>query len=339
MVFDGVSIHTCISLSHKEVKSREVTFFEPVSEKKITLNNIESQLRSFSLKRTDLTDNWIIADRSNTIIIDKIKRNSVLLGNISTITKGATSGDREIFTVLKSFAENSEFENELLKTSINSKDIKKYVLVDSGKYLIYTDNSTTIENYPNIYKYLVKHKKKLSERNEVLKRMYPWYRLERPRGKEIFDAREKLVVPYRAENNTFAYDNNQGFNDGGGSYTIAMKEGEITTIKYLLGILNSKLMDWFYRFIGKPKGKIREYFNKPLSLIPIKKISLTQQQPFIAFVDKILSLAQSDDYLRNTLKQAKAKDLEAEIDQLVYKLYDLTPEEIKIVEGKDENAD
>ncbi|MBW2662937.1 MAG: hypothetical protein JRD93_13325, partial [Deltaproteobacteria bacterium] len=109
--------------------------------------------------------------------------------------------------------------------------------------------------------------------------------------------------------------------------------GEITTIKYLLGILNSKLMDWFYRFIGKPKGKIREYFNKPLSLIPIKKISLTQQQPFVTFVDKILSLTQSDDYLRNTLKQAKVKALEQEIDQLVYKLYDLTPEEIKIVEG------
>ncbi|MBW1744768.1 MAG: N-6 DNA methylase [Deltaproteobacteria bacterium] len=339
MVFDGVSIHTCISLSHKEVKSREVTFFEPVSEKKITLNNIESQLRSFSLKRTDLTDNWVIADRSNTVIIDKIKRNSVLLGNISTITKGATSGDREIFTVLKSFAKNSGFENKLLKTSINSKDIKKYVLVDSGKYLIYTDNSTTIENHPNIYKYLVKHKKKLSERNEVLKRMYPWYRLERPRGKEIFDASEKLVVPYRAENNTFAYDNNQGFNDGGGSYTIAMKEGEVTTIKYLLGILNSKLMDWFYRFIGKPKGKIREYFNRPLSLIPIKKISLTQQQPFVAFVDKILSITKSGDYLQDKFKQAKVKAIEAEIDQLVCKLYDLTPEEIKIVEGKDDNAD
>jgi hypothetical protein len=334
MVFDGVSIHTCISLSHKEVKSREVTFFEPVSKRKITLNNIESQLRSFSLKRTDLTDNLVIADRSNTAIIDKIKRNSVLLGNISTITKGTTSGDREIFTVLKSFAENSGFENELLKTSINSKDIKKYVLIDSGKYLIYTDNSTTIENYPNIYKYLVKHKKKLSKRNEVLKSMYPWYRLERPRKKEIFDAREKLVVPYRAENNTFAYDNNQGFNDGGGSYTIAMKEGEGATIKYLIGILNSKLMNWFYRFIGKPKGKIKEYFNRPLSLIPIKKISLTQQQPFIAFVDKILSLTQSDDYLQNAQQQAKVKVIEEEIDQLVYKLYGLTPEEIKIVEGE-----
>jgi Eco57I restriction-modification methylase/TaqI-like C-terminal specificity domain len=339
MVFDGVSIHTCISLSYKEVKSREVIFFEPVSEKKRTFNNIESQLRSFSLKRTDLTDNWLIADRSNTAIIDKIKKNSILLGTISTITKGATSGDREIFTILKSFAENSRFENELLKTSINSKDIKKYVLVDSGKYLIYTDNSTTIENYPNIYKYLVKHKKKLSERNEVLKRMYPWYRLERPREKEIFDAREKLVVPYRAENNTFAYDNNQGFNDGGGSYTIAIKEGEITTIKYLLGILNSKLMNWFYKFIGKPKGKIREYFNRPLSLIPMKKISLTQQQPFITFVDKILSLTQSENYLENPQKQAKVKDLEAKIDRLVYQLYGLTPEEIKIVEGENANAD
>ena len=92
-------------------------------------------------------------------------------------------------------------------------------------------------------------------------------------------------------------------------------------------------MNWFYRFIGKPKGKIREYFNRPLSLIPIKKNSLTQQQPFIAFVDKILSLTQSDDYLQNAQQQAKVKVIEEEIDQLVYKLYGLTSEEIKIVEG------
>ena len=107
-----------------------------------------------------------------------------------------------------------------------------------------------------------------------------------------------------------------------------MKEGESTTIKYLLGILNSKLMNWFYRFIGKPKGKIREYFNKPLSLIPIKKISLTQQQPFIAFVDKILSLKKSD-------PQTDTSALESKIDGMVYELYGLTAEEIAIV---DENA-
>ena len=48
---------------------------------------------------------------------------------------------------------------------------------------------------------------------------------------------------------------------------------------------------------------------------------------------QILSITKDDDYLDNPDNQAKVKKLEKEIDQLVYKLYELTPEEIKIVEG------
>ena len=68
-----------------------------------------------------------------------------------------------------------------------------------------------------------------------------------------------------------------------------------------------------------------------LEQLPIK------QEPFADLVNQILSITKSEDYAENPPKQAKVKALEAEIDQLVYKLYDLTPEEIKIVEGKDEN--
>jgi len=50
-------------------------------------------------------------------------------------------------------------------------------------------------------------------------------------------------------------------------------------------------------------------------------------------INQILSLTESEDYTENPQKQAKVKALEAEIDQLVYKLYGLTEEEIKIVEG------
>jgi len=50
-------------------------------------------------------------------------------------------------------------------------------------------------------------------------------------------------------------------------------------------------------------------------------------------VNKILSLTQSKDYLESSQKQARVKEYERQIDQLVYKLYDLTDEEIKIVEG------
>ena len=65
--------------------------------------------------------------------------------------------------------------------------------------------------------------------------------------------------------------------------------------------------------------------------MPFIKISSERQKPFIQLVDQILSITKSDDYLDNPDKQAKVKRLEKEIDQLVYKLYELTPEEIEIV--------
>ena len=52
----------------------------------------------------------------------------------------------------------------------------------------------------------------------------------------------------------------------------------------------------------------------------------------IQLVDQILSITKNEDYLKNPDKQAKVKKLEKEIDKLVYELYELTPEEIKIVE-------
>ena len=73
---------------------------------------------------------------------------------------------------------------------------------------------------------------------------------------------------------------------------------------------------------------------KGVRQFPIQEIDSNKQKPFICLADKILALTQSDDYLENPKKQVKAKTLEAEIDQLVYKLYDLTPEEIEIVEGE-----
>ena len=59
----------------------------------------------------------------------------------------------------------------------------------------------------------------------------------------------------------------------------------------------------------------------------------SKQKPFIEIVDTILPISQSDDYLQSSQKQTEVKALEAEIDQLVYQLYGLTPEEIEVVEN------
>ena len=71
-----------------------------------------------------------------------------------------------------------------------------------------------------------------------------------------------------------------------------------------------------------------ELYLTPLSEIPIKKVNEDIQSKFVSIVDKILVITQTDDYLENQEKQDAVKEYEKQIDIMVYKLYDLTYEEI-----------
>jgi len=81
------------------------------------------------------------------------------------------------------------------------------------------------------------------------------------------------------------------------------------------------------------QGNNYQIDKEPLLAIPIYKPSNQEQQPITVLVDRLLSTTKGDDYPENPATQAKVKQLEHQTDQLVYKLYGLTPEEIEIVES------
>ena len=107
------------------------------------------------------------------------------------------------------------------------------------------------------------------------------------------------------------------------------------SIKYCLGILNSKLMDYYFQ------KTFNEYEVKPAHLrqLPIRQISLSDQQPLISLVDKMLFLNKrlSEIGDKKTDERARIEEeirkTDAEIDSLVYRIYGLTDEEIKVVEA------
>jgi len=98
-------------------------------------------------------------------------------------------------------------------------------------------------------------------------------------------------------------------------------------LKYLLAILNSRLFYLWFSKKGKRKGEMLELLQKPLSEVPVKIILEDEQQSFITLVDRVLAAKRAN-------PQANISAWEEEIDQLVYQLYELTEDEIKIVEGK-----
>lgn len=345
-VFKKANVHTNIILMNKTAIMDYFEYFE-INPEKFDLNLlINEPYENIQINKNELKNSvWLISDNKQKGIIKKILSSSIELRNYILITKGITSGNRDIFTVDEDTVKNNNFEINLLKKSINSSDIKRYLLLDSKKYLIYIDSNTDIDKYLNIKNYLNKFKSELKNRNEVKQNLYPWYRLERPRTKEIFETKYKLVVPYRSPQNNFALDTNGGFNDGGGSYSLILKQNSNINILFLLGLLNSKLLDWYYGFIGKSKGNMREYFNKPLEIIPIIKLDLSnlkdikQHNRMVFLVEQMLGLKKREHHasLTSHEKEMLIRQIEMtdkQIDTLVYELYGLTDDEIKVVEGE-----
>ena len=97
-------------------------------------------------------------------------------------------------------------------------------------------------------------------------------------------------------------------------------------MKYILALLNSKLFyKWFYHK-GKRKGESLELYLVPLSETPLLIADLKIQLKFETIVDKIIA---------DKKKNKSTTEYERIIDQMVYKLYDLNEEEIKIIEGNE----
>ena len=102
--------------------------------------------------------------------------------------------------------------------------------------------------------------------------------------------------------------------------------------KYICALLNSKIIHFYFSQISYALGKgAFRWIKQFVEQLPIPRISEDKQKPFVDLVDKILSITKGDDYLENPSKQAKVKEYERQIDELVCKLYDLTEEEIKII--------
>ena len=98
--------------------------------------------------------------------------------------------------------------------------------------------------------------------------------------------------------------------------------------KFLLGILNSKAIRFYLNLIAETSGMgTSRWINNYVKEFPIPIVARNQQAPIIQLVNQILTA-------KHTNSNADVSNLENEIDKIVYLLYDLTPDEIAIVDDK-----
>lgn len=96
-------------------------------------------------------------------------------------------------------------------------------------------------------------------------------------------------------------------------------------MKFLIGILNSKLVSFWLRHKGKMQGNNYQIDKEPLQSIPLPNNIQEQELPIICLVNKIISAKANN-------PSADTTQFELQIDILVYHLYDLTYNEVLIVD-------
>lgn len=209
----------------------------------------------------------------------------------------------------------NENEKKLLKPLYESELLTKYTYKkDNYKYIIYTDSSfkdiSKMKEYPILKKHLDDFKEVITSDNKP-------YGLHRARKEEFF-IENKIVSLRKTSEPYFCYLDKP-------SYFMAefyiLKTDRIN-MKYLTGLLNSKLVAFWLRYMGKMQGSNYQIDKEPLMNIPIKIASENIENKIIDLVDEIIELKKLN---------KDTQDLEDRIDEMVYGLYGLTEEEKELV--------
>ncbi|MEM4271435.1 MAG: N-6 DNA methylase, partial [Candidatus Pacearchaeota archaeon] len=350
-VFKGVGITTCILLLSKQNSSSQFKVYKMTSKElkeKELLDNLKNAklFEYFEIQRERLNPSlWSLEHPTLFQLNQKIDSKGDLLGNILFIGKGMETGRNEIFgkRTLEEIQSFGLQKGQYFKRAANS-DIQRYFLKDRGEYLIYIEDFEKFKDLPeNLQIYLKQNSKELKSRAAYQRGDCEWWKYTWPLHKQWY-GKQKIISPFMSQRNRFMIDEKNEYLSLTDT-TVLFENEQAEDFKYILALLNSKLLTFRFRRIGKLKsGGIYEYVDNSVSKLPIKRIDFQNKKEkeihdkLVKYVDSLISFKKELDKEISSLRKAQlerqVQAIDEEVDQLVYSLYELTPEEIKIVEAE-----
>lgn len=282
---------------------------------------------------------FVFASKKEQDIISSIQAKSHhKLRDVASINQGIVSGADKVTTSNIKYIDEmdiSSFEikkgdgifvlkkEELKKAGFNEDDnfivpfyknssIEKYKVNPSNLFLIYSTNKIKGEDKENVIEYLSKYRKILERRRECKNGSLPFYSLQWARKRQIFEG-EKLVVPQRATVGKFAYHNGEFYASADVYFITDMKVDSF----FLLGYLNSSLVTYYLKYIGKSKGSYLELYRRPLGEIPIPVFDDAKMKEISRLAKEIYEKNSGEkdfEYLRQR---------ENEIEDLIWEMFEL----------------
>jgi len=254
------------------------------------------------------------------------------------VASGISTGCDKAFRVDNKTIKEKTLEKDILYPVIIGREIHDYYSPESTDYkIIFTTRDTKKKDCPNIIKYLEGFSDKLSKRSEVKQELMPWWSLNRPRTHELFNA-PKIILRQTADS-IYAAIETKGYYCLDTILVIKLKNPAINEYKFLLALLNSSLLRWLYKNLTQETDRIFAQV-KPINIrkLPIPELENSElKNEIVKIVDLIIGLKHKSITATSVSGNERDKIIlktHKEIDNLVYELYGITKEEMKIIENE-----
>jgi len=271
-------------------------------------------------------ESWLLEKSQFLDIINKLKIHPSLAEGMGKCWYGIVSGSDKVFIFNADDLQNIPIEKEALLPLIRAQNCGRYEFSSFSKYVIYpykSVNGKTIllsedeikNDYPKLYNFLLNNKGTLTKRKDSRKTFSNkknWYSLTRFGRVNIFE-RNKIIFPGETKKNKFGLDISGAGYSGARVFSVTSENPKIS-IKYLLSIFNSLLIERYLHSIAPLKqGGYYSYSSSYIDKLPIPKINLESQKPFIKKTDEMLNFNQQiqdevkgfHDWLRHTFNIEK----------------------------------
>ncbi len=350
-VFETATTYPCILFVSKDKPSDNV---QVVKMEELAFYNLSGYVEKhgYTQPQRELDDNgWSLASENTQKVLEKINKVGVPLAQYvdGKIYRGVLTGLNEAFVIdeatkNKLIAEDPK-SAEVIKPFLAGKEIKRYQPFKGKNHLIFFPNGWTNEQsgtasdkwtwlqkrYPEVTKYLQPFAERAKKRYDQGEH---WWEL---RSCAYYDEFEKQKILYAeiAQIGQFILDKSNSYCD-----TTGFILGSDS--KYLLGILSSQLWTFLFKAVSSEiQGGFLRWKRQYMAPLPIRTINFSdpadkqKHDAVVELVETMLSLHEqavtADPSERARLEQEIAATDE-QIDRLVYGLYELTEEEIRIVE-------
>lgn len=351
-VFEEATTYPCLWNIIKQ-KPNQNTFISSNIQTLDFTDRLESYIQTIAFKVNSemLSDSgWTLVDDSKQKLLEKIKSKGIPLGEYvnGKIFRGVLTGLNEAFVIDEETKSRMIAENpssaEIIKPFLAGRDIKRYQQPKSDKYLILIPKGFTIKSflqidsfkaneppprygnmeydaawewfskkYPAVANHLLPFKSKATVRTD---KGDFWWELRACDYYEEFE-KGKIIYPNICKQPEFVYDTSKQYTN---QKCFIIPEAD----KYLLALLNSRVTYFLFQNL---LPKLRGDFYEP-SYLYFKDFPIVESEnrsEFITIADQIIDA-------KSFNAAADTTALESEIDRLVYELYGLSEEEIKMVE-------